>query len=70
MKIFGTCSIPLSYIDLRNSSTDNQSIKSVWALLHEAFCKNWEDNIKMTPKLRTCIKFKKFLRLNNMFCHL
>ncbi len=34
------------------------SINSVWALLHEDFCKNWEDNIKMMPKLRTYIKFK------------
>ncbi len=23
------------------------------------YCKNWEDNIKMMPKLRTYIKFKK-----------
>ncbi len=31
------------------------SINSVWDLLHEDFCKNWEDNIKMMPKLRTYI---------------
>ncbi len=35
------------------------SINSVWALLHQDFCRNWEDNIKMMPKLRTYIKFKK-----------
>ncbi len=35
------------------------SINSVWPLLHEDFCKNWEDNIKMMSKLRTYIKFKK-----------
>ncbi len=34
------------------------SINSVWALLHEDFCKNWEDNIKIMPNLRTYIKFK------------
>ncbi len=33
-------------------------INSVWSLLHEDFCKNWEDNIKMMPKLRTYIKLK------------
>ncbi len=27
-------------------------------LLYADFCKNWEDNIKMMPKLRTHIKFK------------
>ncbi len=27
--------------------------------LHEDFCKNWEDNIKIMPKLRSYIKFKK-----------
>ncbi len=31
----------------------------MWALLYEEFCKNWEDYIKMIPKLRTYIKFKK-----------
>ncbi len=34
------------------------SINSVWASLHEDFCKKWKDNIKMIPKLRTYIKFK------------
>ncbi len=38
-------------------------MNSVWALLHEEFCKNWEDNIKMMPKLRTYIKFKKVLEV-------
>ncbi len=45
-------------------------INSVWALLHEDLCKNWEDNIKMKPTLRTYIKFKNVLMLNHMFCHL
>ncbi len=27
------------------------SINSVWVLLHEDVCKNWEDNIKMRPVL-------------------
>ncbi len=31
----------------------------MWALLHEDSCKNSNDNIKMMPKLRTYIKFKK-----------
>ncbi len=35
------------------------SINSVWAFLHEDLCKKLEDNIKMMPKLRTYIKFKK-----------
>ncbi len=30
-----------------------------FALLHEDVCKNWEDNIKIMPKLRTYIKFPK-----------
>ncbi len=39
------------------------SINSVWALLHEDFCKNWEDNIKMMPKLRSYIKFKNVFKV-------
>ncbi len=35
----------------------------MWALLHDDFCKNWEDNIKMMPKLRTYIKFKKIFEV-------
>ncbi len=42
-------------LDLSEKFINQQpvSINSVWALLHEIFCKNWEDNIKMMPKLRT-----------------
>ncbi len=32
-------------------------INSVWALLLKEFCRNWEDNVKMMPKLRTYIIF-------------
>ncbi len=38
---------------------DPVSINSVCALLHEDLCKNWEDNIKLMPKLKIYIKFKK-----------
>ncbi len=31
----------------------------MWTLLHEDVCKIWEDNIKIMPKLRTYITFKK-----------
>ncbi len=34
-------------------------IISVWALLHELMCNNWEENIFKIPKLRTYVKFKK-----------
>ncbi len=59
-------------LDLSEKFRNRQpvSINSVWALLHEDFCKNWEDNIKMMPKLRTYIKLRSFLRSKHMFCHL
>ncbi len=38
------------------------SINSVWALLHEKACTNWEENIFKMPKLRTYVKFKKLLK--------
>ncbi len=39
-------------LDLSEKFINRQSvsINSMWALLHEDFCKNWEDNIKMMPK--------------------
>ncbi len=45
-------------LDLSEKFINRQpvSIDSVWALLHEKSCKNWEDNIKIMPKLRTYIK--------------
>ncbi len=45
-----------------NETFDNRksvSINSVWALLHEIICKDWEENIFKMPKLRTYVKFKK-----------
>ncbi len=45
-----------------NDNFDNRkpvSINSVWALLHETTCTNWEENIFKMPKLRTYVKFKK-----------
>ncbi len=35
------------------------SINSVWALLYENSCNNWEENIFKIPKLRIYVKFKK-----------
>ncbi len=64
---------PLTKLDLSEKFINRQpvSINSVWVLLHEYFCNNWEDNIKMMPKLRTYIlNLRRFLRLNHMFCHL
>ncbi len=48
-------------IDLSEKFINRQpvSINSVWALLYEDFCKNWEHNIKMMPTLWTYIKFQK-----------
>ncbi len=45
-----------------NDNFDNRkhvSTNSVWALLHEKTCKNWEENIFIMPKLRTYVMFKK-----------
>ncbi len=55
-------------LDLSEKFTNQQpvSINSVWALLHEDFCKNWED-IKMMPKLRTYIKFKNVFEVEPCF---
>ncbi len=44
-----------------NDNFDNRkpvSINSVWALLHEKTCKNWEENIFKMPKVRIYVKFK------------
>ncbi len=48
-------------LDLSEKFINRQtvSINNVSALLHEDFCKNWEDNIKIMPNLKTYIKFKK-----------
>ncbi len=53
-------------LDLAEKFINQQqvSINGVWALLHEDFCKNWEDNIKIMPKLRTYIKFKKVFEVD------
>ncbi len=57
-------------LDLSEKFINRQpvSINSVWALLHEDICKNWENNIKMMPKLRTYIKFKKIFEVEPLCC--
>ncbi len=54
------CEYNITRLELFEKFINRQpiSIYSVWALLHEDICTNWEDNIKMMPKLRTYIKFK------------
>ncbi len=57
-------------LDLSEKFINRQpvSINSVWALLHEEFCKNWEDNNKTMPKLRTYVKFKKVFEVEPYIC--
>jgi len=49
-----------SKLDLSDKFLNRQliSINSVWALLHEHFCKNWKEKVNNMPKLRTYTKFK------------
>ncbi len=45
-----------------NDNFDNEepvSVNSIWDLLHEIICKDWEENIFKMPKLRTYVTFKK-----------